>query len=479
MQAAAMLLQTRRPRVLSEDKAGETLYWVPARPSSSARAIRDALLQTYFGYLPEDIAELDRLEGFVISDRGSKSNAEATPAQVRTWRRDSQGRVAVTLSRHWIEQLERVKRGRAEREVLRALVGVFDPELRTLMQSQLVAILSGPPEDRASALTTLTNALRGARERVPATRAIDLLERLGGYRDDPYLALVKADLSLVDAKTLAGPGYTERTLAHVEETLTKLAQSPRALGREDVAAINAGVARIYRELGDDDRASHREWITRFSRMTSSERALYEEGDIVEITAPGERFMAAPSATQRRLDALDQARAERLRQEEAINRIGARSVTNADRDNSLTRDVREIQMSGVTVRKKRGNGPGYHPRLGYTTTTVPLMNPQREAAFSRASGTLSLMSTTLKFVAAHRRMTELAEYMNQREALVRQEQRQRARVVPPKPAKIQATIDALLAADRRTRDPKAKEEIGRVLLVWRALLEESKAAWPEP
>jgi hypothetical protein len=339
----------------------------------------------------------------------------------------------------------------------------------------MTAVLTGDAPARTNGFSTLMNAMTASNvSRDLLDGALNQLESIG-YENNPYLSVLRANLALERHKTLSGPGYD----AAVTELLTATRERIKLGGQDpaDVAAINEQMARIYLGLGDEDEAVRREWVARWAAMTPDERAQYDEGTLVSVNTPGVTSVRATRPTEQKLDDLNAARAKRLAMEAELDAIGAEKPPNADRDDAFNRELDEgVVIEGAKQTKKRSGG-GYQPKYKFSRTVVPLRNQARIAGFKRGGGLVDLFNTTMRYAGAARRMRELAEYMRQRDALVSKLDRQHNRPVPPAPEKIREVIRQLIEADVASRDPRRKQEIQKLLAQYRAVLEESRAAWP--
>ena len=456
-------------------------FWVVCSRSADAKTVRDALLTQYFGYTAEDIEALVKATRFKIADTRTP-DAEATVKQIASWARDAAGRVSIHLSDYWVERVRSFRNERVQAFVEQASLAIRDPVMRAAWSSMMLAVLTGTSEERGATFVQLMNSINGSGQpRGQFVAALESLQRtsVGG---NPYVDLGLAALALEDAKTLSGPGYDTVVRTRLSEAMRKLEAfelvEGGTLSRADAEAINRQAARIHAELGDEDASNRREWIARFMGMSSEERAEYEEGDLVELAEPGVKTMSAPNKTSRELSQLEQDWAKRQEMERKINGIGAQTLPNFPNDDMLLNQGTEsITIDGMVLRKKRGTGRGYQPRYRVSSVTVPLRNPGAVTNMKGGLAVIELFNTTGKMIAADRRMRELAEYLARKERLQQRLRNQRYRMVPPKPAKVKAALDQLVAQAARTTDARSKEQLQSAISALRALLEESRAAWP--
>ena len=482
MSTAAVAFSSKVPHSISLRQQGQE-FWVACSRSADAKAVRDALLTQHFGYAPQDIEALVLAMGFKIADT-TKPNIEATPKQIASWARDPLGRVSIHLSDYWVDRIRSFRAERVKLVVDAAAASIADPSMRAKWAAMMQRVLTESGEPRGAAFMELLNSINGSGQaRAQFVAAFESLQRtpVGG---NPYVDVALASLALEDMRTLAGPGYDIAVRDKLADAMRKLEAIELtdgrggSLSRADAELINRQAARIHAGLGDEDAANRREWIARFMGMSDAERAEYAEGDLVELAQPGVNTMDVPNPTSRQLDRLEAEWAKRQQMEREINNIGAQTLPNfPDDDLLLNRGTESVTIDGVVVRKKRGTSDKYQPRYRVSTATVPLRNPAAVSSMKGGMAGLDLLHAAGKFIAADRRNRELADYLAKRERLQRRLRGQRYRQVPPKPARIRTALDELVALDLRTTDPRMKEELQTAISALRALLEESRAAWP--
>jgi hypothetical protein len=480
--AAAVAFSSTVPDAVSLRQQGRE-FWVACSRPAKAQEVRDALLAQHFGYAPEDVEALVLATGFKIADT-TKPKVEATPTQIASWARDPLGRVSIHLSDYWVERIVNFRLERVRLAVGEAAASIADPVMRAKWAEAMQRVLTESGEPRGVAFMELLNAINGSGQpRGQFVAALESLQRtpVGG---NPYVDLALASLAFEDARTLAGPGYDTAVQKKLADAMRKLEAIELRDGgggsvtRADGEVINRQAARILAGLGDEDAANRREWIARFMGMSAAERAEYAEGDLVELAQPGVRSMSAPNATSRELDRLEDEWADRQRMEQQINNIGAQTLPNfPDDDLLLNRGTESVTIDGMVVRKKRGDGSRYQPRYRVSSVTVQSRNPNAVTSMKGGLAVIELFNGVGKFIAADRRNRELTEYLAKKERLQQRLRGQRYRQVPPKPAKIKAAIDQLVALDARTTDQRTKQDLQAGISWLRALLEESRAAWP--
>ncbi len=482
MPTVAVASSSRVTTEVSLRQQGQS-FWVTCSRTADAEEVRQGLLTQHFGYTPEDIDAFVLAAKFEISDTRTP-DVEATKKQIASWGRDPAGRVSIHVSDYWVERIRSFRVERVKAIVAETASAISDPLMRAKWSEMMTRVLTESGVERGQTFIELMNAINGSGQpRGQFAAAFEKLQAKPGG-SNPYVDLALATLALEDAKTLVGPGYDVAARQKLADAMRKLEQAPLGDGagggltRADAEVINRQAARVHAELGDEDAANRREWIARFLGMSDQERSEYDEGDLVELAAPGVVSMQAPNSTSRQLTKLEEDWARRQQMEQQINNIGAQTLPNfPDDDLIYNRGTESVTIDGMVLRKKRGTGNGYQPRYRVSTVTVPLRNPRAVDNMKGGLAVLDMIHTVGKLVAADRRNRELAEYLARKEQLQRRLRNQRYRTVPPRPAKVKAAIDQLVARDARTTDPAAKQELQNAISFLRALLEESRAAWP--
>ena len=472
----AIACSTGVPTTISQRRQ-QVEYWVKKPASNDAGEVAVALLSVHFGLLPAEIEAFIQRRQFFISDRGVPGTP-ATKEQIQDWKRDALGRVPVTLSDYWIREIELFKEEYVAVETDTAAEAIDDPDVQALFAVYITGLVTTSGQERDESYAALRNLVlrKGARQDQILT-ALKRLEASPRYARSPYVALARATIEVDRAKKLAGPGYSETATASLREVARRLDAAEindttsSGLTRSDAARVSGETGRLFMELGQESEATRSDWLARFYSMSSQERARYREGSLVSLTPEGSRSITAvKSPTDQKIEALDRARAEQLSRE--IYPQG--SPRNADRDNAFNRD-NVFRQNGTVPNKNRGGG--YQPKYKFGQTTTPLANAQREAQLKRGAGVVSLLLLVFKFGAAHRRMNELAAYMNKRDALLDQRRARNTRVFPPHPAKIRAALADVDREVARATDPTRKQQLTAAAAHLRSVLEESEAAWP--
>jgi len=462
------------------------VFWVVKPASNLEQHLREALLSIEFGYSDEDIVALSEKTGFMIVDERTPKQ-RATPSQLQSWPRDKQWRVRIVLSDKWVKRIRAFKEQRDEEHVRRAAANISDPTVRAAFIAAMLSV-DKRENDRASKIIKLLNAISASpRAQVSVLEALDVLDG-EGRESDPYIPLVRAHVALADYRTRSGPGYDEAVLRQLEQLEERLVtarlEGSTKTDSLDLQVINGQMARIYADLGNEDESVRRQWLSRFADMAARDAGQYRPGQIVELIRPATYAVSRPRQSYLQLRDLDAERAERIRMEESIDAIGTSKPSNADRVDAFNGDLDEGALLEERRRNKNrgtlvkgGRVRRYRPKYRYINVRVPIRNPGRINTVKRGAGAFDLVMLGFKYAGAARRMRELAEYMQKRDAIVDKIERQNRRVVPPKPPEIRAKIDELFALDRATRDPRRKAEIAAAIGVLRKVLEESRAAWP--
>ncbi len=481
MQALALAFSLKLPSAISTRIQTEAFWITP--PSKDAADLRMALLTEHFGYTADAVEAFVAVSGFFISDTRAPGKA-ASPTHIKSWPRDGAGRVQITLSDYWVTRIRSFMTEHVQRTVAQAAAFIADPRLRALFVASMQTVLAESGYPRTEAFMKLLNGITASdAPRTSVLAAFTALDE-AGYVGSPYIALARANLALQTYQSKQGPGYDTQVIELVRQATARLrdAQMIPVAGakfsREDHALVNQQLARIYTELGDEDAANRRDWISRFHAMSDQERAQYREGQVIELIPPNSNRVTRPGIVDNQISDLDAEWAERQAMEEMINDIGSPKPKNADRVDAFNGDLDEgVTITGAKRTKRRGKKLGYKPKYRMSTVTVPMRNEARIAQFKRGAGAVDLVALILKFAGADRRMRELAEYTRKRDALVAKRNRRRVRVIPPKPATLRAQIRTLMATEAATRDVRSKQEIQTLLMGLRAMLEESRAAWP--
>lgn len=457
------------------------------RPLSVAAQVRNRLLRDHFGLSDEEITEFVAREKFYLRTESGPSR-ESTDEEARAWSTDAQGNVKVNLAEDWVRAIEEFRQDRARRAVNHAASGISDPTMREVFAACIQGILNMEVDDRRILFTDLVNY--AVASKVPPGQviaAIEALERESRFGDNPYLAMIKARLALQQYQTRSGPGYDAQARRYLAQAVDRMSRFDLAdagpggagvFGRGDAALVNGAAQYVANALGDTKTATNRDWIQRFLAMTPAERNGYEEGDLVDLIGPGERSMRGPNAIDRRFKALMDRWAMFKEREAVLAKIGAPKVKNADRENSLTRDVNSFTHREVRSahRKKVRNFYVYVPERT-RSTEVPFARASRVNAYKFGTGLLAIAIKVLEYLNLWEKSVTIANYFRDREQLEQEEFRRRFRVVPPKPRVFREAITAILEAASKSKDVAQKEEFGRAIEGLRVALEESMAAWP--
>lgn len=455
-------------------------FWVPKPDRSSAAELRLILLELHFGFLFDEEVAFVRETGFKVCDSRTPSRA-ATVEEIDSWP-VVDGKVEIRLDAAWVKRIEAFHENFVRRVIAQAAASIRDPILRQAFVREMSIVLGKNGPGRAAAFSNLINALAASEGPTDGFRkALDELDNAGN-QFSPFVSLGQAFAALDDYRTKMGPGYDTAVQERLRETEGRIHTDQtfggRRLESSDIEVLNSRLSLAYDELGDEESALQRLWIARFAGMSPQEKASYRSGDVVRSTAPGRNSVGPTTAARRRLEDHDRRWIARRTQFEG----GGSTPKNADRDDAFNRDLDERGGKGWTTRKNRNlrNKQGkraYSPKLGKFIEPAP---PTRSAAgktqVKRMGGAISLVNTTLKWVAAGRLMMELAEYTRKRKPLVADVRRHHERVMPPKPAVIQKQIQALLRMGRQTTNSQLEQERQRLLRYLSVLLQESWAAW---
>ncbi len=472
-----------------DNNINDEIYMIKKPSDNSSRKIRDAVLEDFFGYAVADIAALDeqRKGYFYISDDVAPKEW-ATAEQVRNWKTDAQGRVEIAMPQTLIRNLREFLNTRITSEINKATAFITDAALRTEVQGYLLKIFKSSGTERMFALDRLLVKVVGSLKlATKISKAVSYLVDNSNYKNNPFLALIKAEAAVTECRTKSGPGYCENAtmlLFGVTNSLNEYSRNPQnsklKTDRFDTAQINTRLSNMFGQLKDDKNAVDRQWIARFLNMSDDERDSYEEGNIIEIIQPGAKAIGTPSNTADKLENLKGNWKTRQAQEGDINIIGNPSPpSDPNADKYYTDFDQKLEIDGsVRVKKRTQTGPNQKRQPAYkkSQVSVPVFKQNRVKMVSNVGGGLHIISEVLKYAAANRRMNELADYMNRKQSLERQIAAQKVRVVPPKPQKIMQAINDLQKASNSIVNPPDRQKIRTAMRTLETMLEESNAFW---
>ena len=131
-------------------------------------------------------------------------------------------------------------------------------------------------------------------------------------------------------------------------------KSPSAMSRGEVALVNSRARYLYAQLNKPQEATERQWIERFYGMTDEERQTFDEGDFIELLAPGQTVMEAPSESAKDFDRLKEKRQKQIELQDKTDRIGSQIVPTDHRADELYQNNDFYDFSRVEREKRRPN-----------------------------------------------------------------------------------------------------------------------------
>jgi len=460
---------------------GETVIKVK-KPSNNSKKIRDQILRDYFGYTEADIAEFSLQEQIVFRIVQKGETDWANPKQVMKWEVDSGGNLSIPTPNTLIDKLNDFRDQRASFEIFKVVMFITDTEIRQNITEDLEIILSASGDKRTSALNDLmiTIADSGA-SRNQIFRALRFLTNESGYKDNPFLLIALARTIVYKSETpsIGSDTYNHSLIENAlkatnEDFYDNSAKSALTkVNRQEAAQINYWARELYLDSNDAEKALNRKWMARFLNMSDEERASLKEGDVIEEIPPGVTVIEKPSDNEMKLDNLEQRRMEAQQREQEINRIGSPHPPSDPRSSGYFQtQTDKLVMNDAAVRqKKRQNQQGYVPKYKSVNVSTSVF---REANIKgdAIGAVLHIIAEVLKYKAAGRRMTDIADYYNKRRWLQKQIENERRRAIPPKPERIKQAMSDVQRYGRATIDMSVKRMIPATLRELEAMLEES-------
>lgn len=463
----------------------------PAAPAAKnstkfSKQIRDDILRGEFGYTDAGVAAFNAQypNSWVIEDN-KYPNKWATDEQIKNAKVEADGLIAIVLEEPWVKAVQDFLTQRASFEAFKVGLFITDADVRKQITDILEAILSSAGDKRITALDNLMIAISGsptAREEI--FRALSFLANESGYKNNPFLLIAMARARIYKSDMLAwGSAATEQTLifnatkSANENLLWNRSQSALSkISKTEAARINHWASSLYNESGAQDKAIQREWIERYLTISDEERATLNIGDVIEFYAPSVTVMEAPSEYAQKLMNLEKDRAKRLQQEKDIAKIGNPNPPNDPRDRDYYwKPTDRVEMNNALVQQKDRHlkDGGKRPKF----KTVNLSVPVNQIGYTgdKINPSLTIIAEILKYIAADRRMSELADYHKKKDYILKQldkEQRQKMRVVPPKPGTILKAMEKVRRYGVSTVDPAMKAKIPQALRELEIMLEES-------
>jgi hypothetical protein len=468
------------------DNFGEQVFLVTKPANGNSREIRDSILREYFGYTDADITELRQKSDKLFYVREDKEKDWASAAQVKKWKADLDGKISIPISQRIIDDITAFRDQRASFEIFKVGMFITDSSIKDEFSKDLDIILNKSGDQRISALNNLMVTIEGAgASRNQIYQALRFLTNESGYKNNPFLMIAFARTTIYNSSTTAISSsqvnqlQLSNAIKATNESLYNISakNSLTKISKSEAAMINYWASDLYSKSNDENQAIQRRWIKRYLEIPDEERNLYNEGDIIEEVPIGATVLKTPSATEMQLREQQQKWAERQKMENDINNIGSPVPPSDPRsDEFFQKPTDKIEMKDSLVRQKiRGNPQGYVPKYKTVNVSTPVF---REANI-RANGmgaVVYILTEILRYKAANRRMSEIADYYNRRNWLLNQLEKEQRRVVPPKPERIKQAIVDVRKYGRTTVDFFVKRNIPTALRELEEMLEESYAFW---
>jgi len=464
------------------DNPGETVIKVKKPDSNRARDIRDKILREYFGYTEEDLVEFKRQQQIIFRISQDGETDWANFKQVMKWEVDSAGNLSIPTPDTLIYQLNNFREQRALFEIFKVGMFITDTEIRQNVTADLEIILSASGDKRIGALNDLMITIADSgTSRIQIFRALRFLTNESGYKDNPFLLIALARTTVYKSETpsIGSEEYNHSMIENAlkatdEDFYDNAAKSALTkVSRQEAAQINHWARELYLDSNGDEKALNRKWIERFLNMSDEERASLKEGDVIEEIPPGVTVLGTPSVNETKLDNLDKRRIEAQQIEQQINRIGSAHPPSDPRSSEYfqTQTDKLVMNDALVKQKKRQNQQGYVSKFKTVNVSTPVF---REANIKgdAIGAVLHIIAEVLKYKAAGRRMTDIAEYYNKRRWLQKQIESERRRSIPPKPDKIRQVMFDVRRYGRATADRSVKRSIPATLRELESMLEES-------
>lgn len=307
---------TNKNRDVNSSPNTEKTFWVTK--TTDAEKLSQKLLEENFGFSKEDYETYVKKYGkLVISDERrcesaktqklSEKKTEAAcsstlPTDIKNWKTVG-GKVSVDLGAETIKQIQNFKQ---ERTIDEAVKKITDPFLRETVKNDLMALATGDAQARIDAAARLENLEVETFNDVEAVRdSIRTLSQTPLNKQNATIQILSAKVDLEKAVTDKHNAFVydvnalgdkknvnnqtlQKRVAEYESRLQKAIDAaggvdtqtgkrlPNAkINRAEAAQANREMAKIYRALGEDDKADQREMLARFYQVDARERNTME------------------------------------------------------------------------------------------------------------------------------------------------------------------------------------------------------------
>ena len=229
--------------------------------SNSSLEIRDNILREYFGFTGNDIEAFKRLENesFCITQSGEKT--WATASQVREWRTEPDGKLAIPTSIKIVNNVNSFRNQRASFEIFKVAMLVSDLAIKKLVANDLEKILLTSGQTRIDAINNLMITIASSSSsRHEIFQALRFLANESGYKNNPFLliAIARTQVFVNYASPFDNPVYDQSLIANaVKSANDNLYSSNPKINNLEAATINQIASRLYDEAHANNKATNR------------------------------------------------------------------------------------------------------------------------------------------------------------------------------------------------------------------------------
>ena len=451
---------------------------------NSSKEIRDNILIDFFGYNEGDIKALDEQQKgyFTISDKRHPGKW-ATGAEMINWSFNTDRTVQIEMPQKLIDGLNSIREQRASFEAFKVGMFISDAAIRKHITDDLENILLASGARRLTGLDDLMATITTKQtSRDEIYKALRFLTNESGYKGNPFLliALAATTCSKSDTPVFRYPEVTEAVIAAAvkaaNDSLYRNSKtSYSTINTQEAARVNLWGATLYDNINNNEGTLNRRRIERLLSMSDTERRSLIEGDEIDLIASGQTAVRSPSSSEKQLRNLKENWKQRQQMEQGINEIGNEiPPTDPKYDEYYYKPQDRIEIKDAVIPQKQrvmADGKKRSP-----VKTVSLSRPVNKlgAETDWAGNPVTLLLEEWRYMAADRRMAELAAYSEKRRQLSRRIQYEETIIIPPRPEIIAQAIIDVRRFGRITRQPLIKLGIFYTLTDLENLLEESNA-----
>ena len=360
---------------------------------------------------------------------------------------------------------------------------ITDTETRQSVTKDLEIIFASTGDKRITALCDLITTIQGSGEsHYQIFQALRFLTNESGYKDNPFLLIALARAQIYNGKmpSMVSKGYYQSLIADALKAANfslygNSKSDVNKISRQEAAMINHWGSDLYGESNAREESLNRSWIERFLTMPDAERDEYEPGEVIEMLPPGAVVIERLSITGDKLRELNRKREEKQLAEDQINQMGSEWVPSDHKssDRFQTPSDKLEMKDSLIQQKNRQNKKGYVPKFRTVSISRPVFG-QANIQSDYIGSIFTVVTEIYKYAATDRRMNDIAVYHNQRRALEKQIDKEKMRVVPPRPEAIRQAIIYVRKYGRMTVDRFTKQNIPPTLRELEVMLEESYA-----